>query len=564
MFEIGTDITQDMRRRRKKSPFEKRVILFNWCLVVLFTIFTVRVIALNFETPKSKPQGLGRSDWYAPMADVVDRNGVRLSGNVPLYNIKIYPKKIGISETKETVGPELAAKTMRRIFPDFTDININKIINITANTPSSITLYQNLDDDDPKIKAIREDKYIKEDERIKPVRKWDWIRIERPEFEKRKYAKGRATAHIVGYVNMAGIGQGVEKGFEKQLKENVTTPLQISIDANVQEIMNRELEKAKAKYMANSVVGILMNSRTGEIIAASQMPSFNPENITENDAPNMKFMALNGTYTIGSVFKIFNTALALESGIPSTREYDVSKPINICGAIKDDKWEKRREGMKWSVEDIMVHSSNIGSAQIARDIPNGAQKKFLERLHLNEPLTIEGFGTTDYRSRISEDKCDVPRIAFGHAITTSLFNLIAAVNSIVNGGIYIKPRITPVKPGEVVMGERVISPEISRKIRDIMYRVATETSGRKALVDGINIGGKTGTAEKDTNRKRNFTTFLSVFPIESPEYIMVVSMDEPKPKCDNTDCFGKTASENAAPASGEILRSIMPTLMLSK
>ena len=308
-----------------------------------------------------------------------------------------------------------------------------------------------------------------------------------------------------------------------------------------------------------------MNSRTGEMIAMVSLPDYDPENLSADPTQNRKFQPIRGIFEMGSIFKIFNTAMAFENGI--NKIYDTSKPFSIknkfgkpVATIKDINMHKLPKSM--NVEEIMVHSCNIGSVQIALDLPSNTQKDFFDRIHMNRALDLE-FGRTERTLMpIKWGPVERATVSFGHGISVTPMHLMLAVNSMTNGGIYIYPTLQKRGVG-VVRGERVLSSEISAKLRGLMVRVAEETSGKLARVSGIKIGGKTGTAEKrlpngKADRQRNMTAFIGIFPADAPQYTILVVLDEPKGIAETGGW--RTASLNEVPTTGEILDSILPLL----
>ncbi|MBQ3039716.1 MAG: penicillin-binding protein 2, partial [Alphaproteobacteria bacterium] len=381
----------------------------------------------------------------------------------------------------------------------------------------------------------------------------------------RKYPKGRMFSHAVGFVSGDGRGlEGAERVYNKYLTEN-KDPLQLSLDARVQAVFYDQLSIAMQTYRAKSAMGMLMNSRTGEIVAMVSLPDYDPENISLDPVRNRMFMPMRGVFEMGSIFKIFNTALALENGI--NKEYYVKEPFKILdkfgrvAAKITDLRSFKPPRPSLTIEEIMVHSCNVGSAQIALDLPDGAQKEFFERLHFDEALNLE-FGRTE-KPLLPNKWGPVERAtrSYGHGISVTPMHLMLAVNAVSNGGIYTYPTLQKRGVG-VVRGERVLSDEISAKLRPIMLRVAEETSGKQARVAGVEIGGKTATAVKYTNgkidHKRNVTAFVGIFPVSAPQYTILVVMDEPQA---TKDSWGwKTAAWNAVPTTGKILDSILPLL----
>ena len=209
----------------------------------------------------------------------------------------------------------------------------------------------------------------------------------------------------------------------------------------------------------------------------------------------------------------------------------------------------------------MLYSCNVGSAQIALDLPDGAQREFFRRLHFDDVLDLE-FGRTEHPLMPKQwGPVERATMAYGHGIAVSPMHVLLAVNAVTNGGIYIYPTLMKRGVG-AVRGERVLSDEISARLREVMFHVAEETSGRQARIAGIQIGGKTATAVKYTNgrvdAKRNLTAFVGIFPVNAPQYTILVILDEPH---GTKETFGwRTAAWNAVPTTGKILDSILPLL----
>ena len=249
--------------------------------------------------------------------------------------------------------------------------------------------------------------------------------------------------------------------------------------------------------------------------------------------------------------------MAIENGI--TKEYLVTKPYPIKDKfnrtvynITDVKSFKPPRPYL-SVDEIMLHSCNVGSAQIAHDLPYGTQQEFMHRVHMDEPLQLD-FGRAA-RTLMPRQWGPTERatVSIGHGISVTPMHVLLGINSMTNGGIYIYPTILKKEIGPM-SGERVLAPEISERLRGIMYRIAEETTGRNARVQGIKIGGKTGTAEKHVNGRietsKNMTTFIGVFPIDAPQYIIMVTIDEPQRT--EASSMQRTAAWNAAPTAGKI------------
>lgn len=321
-----------------------------------------------------------------------------------------------------------------------------------------------------------------------------------------------------------------------------------TINPEIQQIFSERLNVAADKYQTKSVVGIVMETNTGNIIA-----QVNPE-------------ASLDLYEFGSVFKIFNTAMAIENGL-ADKKYTVNEPYDILDKNGNlilkirDIASFKAPAPQISAPDIMKHSCNVGSAQIALDLPEGAQQEFFEHVHFDRKLDLD-FGTTRYP--ILPDKWSVAnraKAAFGDGLFVSPMHLIAAVNATINDGIYVYPKTN--KSTETPKSERVISRSASKKIREIMYAVSEEISGKGAIINNVKVSAKTASAYKNLNgqiSKDKLTTVATMaFPADKPKYTMLIVFDEPSA----TDVsFGwKTAAWNVVPVSGKILKDIVPILI---
>jgi cell division protein FtsI (penicillin-binding protein 3) len=280
-------------------------------------------------------------------------------------------------------------------------------------------------------------------------------------------------------------------------------------------VIKSELSAAIRDYKAKAAVGIVMNAKTGNIVASVALPTDD---------------VLNQNYEMGSIFTMFNTALAFENGI--NREYNVSEPFkiqdkdgNVLATIRDN-FKPSKSNM--TVADILLHSSNIGSAQIALDLPDDAQRDLFKRLYLDRGLLPKNWGLAERAT-----------VLFGHDIAVSPTNLLFGANAIINDGVYVSPK---------TKGNRIISSDNSGKVRQILGQIAKETN---AKIPGINIGIKTSTAEKRSGGV--ITATFATFPIESPDFSMLILLDEPQTK-------PSSAAYNAVPITGKIIDSIVPLL----
>ena len=537
MFEVGKDIYLyggRVARRRDLERSRLRVV-FGFVVWVLFTLFFAKTLYYGcIGTGKSGKAKIG-GDWVITRADIEDRNGVKLAKNVISGHVMVRPGAVKDIDA-------VAAK-IHEVFPY--KYSLSAAYDILK---SKKFMYLKQYATDAERKQIKDAKL-------------DGLEVEVKQM--RRYPKHNLFAHVVGFVGKEGEGlEGAEKIFDSYLREN-NDPLRLSLDARIQEQFHTRLSEAVQKYHAKGAMGMLMNSRTGEMLAMVSLPDFDPENVSAYPVENRRFKQMRDVLEMGSVFKIFNTALAYENGIGG--KYYVGKPYVLrtkSGRYVTTFHDVAKFDTPWmNVDEIMVHSCNVGSVQIALQFPDGAQPEFFHRLHLDEKLDLD-FGKTEYP--IFPKKwgiTDVATVSFGHTVAVTPMHLLLGVNAVTNGGIYINPTIRKRDVGRI-SGSRVLSEEISSKLRHNMVRVVEETSGKLTRINGIKIGGKTGTAEKRVNgaidKKRNMTTFVGIFPADAPQYIIMINLDEPQGLAETGGW--RTASQNSVPTAGKILDGILPLL----
>ena len=539
MFEVGKDVFKHgfMGAFGDRVGRQRLRIIYG-CFVVAFAIFVSRTLYLGIQGSDQARRAGADGAWTVQRADIVDRNGDILAKNIMSGHI--------ILRNSVVTDRDAVAATIHQAVPyEYSLADALKLVN-----------------------SGRQFKYVKKnasDGERKVIEDAALTGLEIESIQKRRYPKRRLFAHAVGVVGSSGRGlEGAELIYDDYLREN-TDPLQLSLDARIQSVFYEQLSLAMQKYQAKAAMGLLMNSRTGEMIAMVSLPDFDPENLGMDPTRNRMFMPVRGVFEMGSIFKIFNTAMAMENGI--TKEYYVAEPFKIydkfgrvAEIIRDlPSFKPVRPNL--TIEEIMLYSCNVGSAQIALDLPDGAQREFFHRLHFDEALDLE-FGRTERPLMPGQwGPAERATMAYGHGIAVSPMHVLLAVNAVTNGGIYIYPTLLKRGVG-VVQGERVLSDEISARLREVMFHVAEETSGRQARIAGIQIGGKTATAVKYTNgrvdAKRNLTAFVGIFPVNAPQYTILVILDEPH---GTKETFGwRTAAWNAVPTTGKILDSILPLL----
>ncbi|HYD19056.1 MAG TPA: penicillin-binding protein 2 [Patescibacteria group bacterium] len=384
------------------------------------------------------------------------------------------------------------------------------------------------------------------------------------EEDRRIYPGGNMTAHITGYTDVDGRGiAGVEKSGNQQLAQG-EKPVRLTIDLRVQHILHRELSAAVEKFQAKAGAGVVMNVNTGEIIAMVSLPDFDPHH-PSGASDDGKFNRVSlGVFEMGSTFKLFSTAAALDTGrIGFGTTFDATNPIKIGRfTIKDYHALKR----VLTVPEIFIHSSNIGTARMAQAVGDQGLKDFYKRMGFftQVPVGLPERGSPLYPSPWRE--VSTLTTSFGHGIAVTPLHLVRAASALVNGGVMVTPQLvrqddkkTPLLP-QSPEGPRVVSPQTSLKVRQLMELTVAGGTGSKAAVEGYNVGGKTGTAEKNKNgryeRNSLMSSFIGVYPIENPRYAVLAMLDEPKPA---PDTYGyATGGWTAAPVVGRVVEQMAP------
>jgi cell division protein FtsI (penicillin-binding protein 3) len=386
------------------------------------------------------------------------------------------------------------------------------------------------------------------------------------EEQKRVYPQGNLVAHVVGYTGVDNRGlAGIEKHLDQRLGTaarvgSAQPPLRLSLDVRVQHVLRSQLASAMETYQAKGAVGVILDANDGQIVASVSLPDFDPHRIDQMPEENKFNRASLGVYEMGSTFKIFTVAMALELGTADlTDSYDARKPIRVARfMIRDDHAKER-----WlSVPEVFIYSSNIGAAKMALDVGAERQQAFLKQIGLLQraPLEISEVGQP-----ISPNpwrKISTMTVAFGYGIAVSPIQMASAVASLVNGGTRVVPTFVRSRDREHAVSERVVSERTSRAIRQLMRLNVVEGTGTKADVPGYLVGGKTGTAEKvgaqGYDRRALRSSFVGIFPTSAPRYVVLVMLDEPK---GTKETFGfATAGWTAAPIVGQVIERASPLL----
>ncbi|QDP19162.1 peptidoglycan D,D-transpeptidase FtsI family protein [Sphingomonas xanthus] len=382
----------------------------------------------------------------------------------------------------------------------------------------------------------------------------------------RLYPQLSLAAHVVGFTDIDGKGNaGIERAFDEQLRDPARRdkPIVLSISSRVQQALEHELLEAKTRFSAIGAAGIILDIHTGEVLAMTSLPQLNP-NAAGRGTPEQRFnRATLGVYELGSTFKPFTVAMAMDAGIIKSmgQIYPCPESLRVGNRSISDTHPFRRP---CSVAEIMKESSNIGTAQIADQLGSERQRDFLDKMGFLDRVQIE----TLERGRTLSPGSNWNQVArmtvgYGHGIAVTPLHLAIGYATLFNGGIYRPATLLKVnKDRPSARGHRVFSEDTSYKMRSLLRLVVTHGTGKKANAIGYRVGGKTGTANKPVaggySNTRVVTSFAGVFPMDEPRYAMVVMLDEPQP---TAETFGfRTAGWNAAPVMGKTVSRIAPML----
>ncbi len=510
-----------------------------------FLMIVMQVFSLSLGGALEGYLGRGSSHGKAQLASIAsspslrgkitDSKGRLLAASVPAYEIYADPTKV--------MNPRDATLKLRELLPNLTEEEIYS-------------------------KLIGKSRYAELSARASPatyakVLERGIVGVYGRKRITRVYPQKNEAAHIIGAVNKDGLGiAGIEAGVNKRLAQG--EDIQLSIDIAVQSILRSEIAKQIDRFEAIGGAGVILDVRSGEIIALASLPDYDANFLNKASKAARFNRATKGLYEFGSTFKIFNTAMALDSGTFNPNDkINVVKTLRVGGfTIRDYHPEKNN----LNIAEVMVVSSNKGSAIIADTMGPKIQKKYLRSLGLMDRLNLKIPETATPMTPNVWRRSNVMTISYGHGISITLTHLAAAVATTVGNGERVQASL--LKGGEKSdYAEEVFRPKTIAQIRGIMRRVVTHKrgTGKFADVDGYVVGGKTGTAEKNSqngyDKSRNIASFAASFPAHDPRYVVVVMVDEPK---------GQKFSHNyatggwvAAPAVGQIIRRIAPLLNVS-
>ena len=388
---------------------------------------------------------------------------------------------------------------------------------------------------------------------------------------RRAYPAGELAGHVIGSVNVDNKGTaGIEKyiddtaGLEPVHSASLSdrAPVRLSLDLGVQHALEDELETALRRYHTEGAAGLVLDVQTGEVVASASLPRIDPARPAMGLDPRFIDRISAGTYELGSVFKTLTVAMALDAGTAKADSMlDVRQPLTAGRFTITDY---HPAGRPLSVAEVFTHSSNVGAGMLALDAGAEKMAAFLKRAGLTGPIKTEAGTVSPPQLPAQWDRAELITVSYGHGIAVAPLQFAAAAASLVNGGVRVTPTFLRYRPETSAKPETVVSLATSREMARLMRLnvLDSEGTGKRADVPGYRVGGKTGTAERADGggyqKKAVISSFLSVFPADSPRYVTFVLLFEPEGTVETGG--QRTASTNAAPVTARIIRRIAPQL----
>ena len=548
----NTSARHEVIQNELRSVGEGRLVVLGVMFFCAYAVIAAQMGLLAGSEPTEQRAAGGGVEILAQRADIVDRRGRVLATNIETHSLYAQPQ--------EMIEPKRAAKELVKIFPDLDEARLTK-------------------DFSGKRKFI----WVKK--KISPEQLQQVHDIGEPGLlfgprEARLYPNGTLAAHVMGGTSFGREGvhaaevigtAGVEKQFDEYLRDpaNGARPLQLSIDMTVQTAAERVLYGGMRLMGAKGAASILMDIHTGEVISVVSLPDFDPNNRplppVEGDPDDSPLFnrALQGVYELGSTFKVFTIAQAIELQLVNK-----STMINTRGPLVWGKHKIRDfhdYGKELDVETVLTKSSNIGTARISQMIGAERQREFLGALGMLDTTTIEMPEASGGKPLLPKNWSEISTmtISYGHGLSATPMHLAAAFSTIANGGRKISP--TLLKQDGPNYGAQVLSPFVAREMNDMLRKVVTDGTASFGDVAGYSVGGKTGTADKPKARggyykDKVIASFASVFPTNNPQYVLIVTLDEPEIYTMGEN--RRSAGWTAVPVAAELINRVAPLLGL--
>lgn len=487
---------------------------------------TAEISEKTAEAPKDRP-------------DILDRRGELLARDIVGYDISVHPFRLE--------DPAAAAETIGFVLTDIDAAELGRDFKRRPNFA-----------------------YIKRAATPLDADKVHGLGLPDITYEKmltRAYPKGALFSHVLGFVNIDHKGmEGLEFALDRSHPQAEThtgqepAPIRLSLDTRVQYAVRDEMIAGVEHYGASSGIAIVLDVNNGEIWSLVSVPDYDPNQYQTAGAEARRNRAVNSVYALGSVMKPFTFALGLDRGDFALDDvFDARKPLRIGGRTIRDFHAQNR--ILTAVE-VFTHSSNIGTARMIAKTGPTAQREFFGKVGLLTRVPLE-IPSAEPLVQSRWNAVEAATISYGHGISLTPLHVAVSSAALVNGGFYVEPTLFRRGDDEIPQKRRVIKPETSQKIRFLMRANVLDGSGRSADVEGLNVGGKTGTANKQINGRfvldKRVSSFLAVVPAEAPKFLVLVVLDEPTRVPENA-LLTPTGGATAAPIAGRIISRISPIM----
>ncbi|EEW24232.1 peptidoglycan D,D-transpeptidase FtsI family protein [Rhodobacter ferrooxidans] len=541
-------------RTRTRGRAEGRLLILGFAFLAAFGLIGMRMGALATATAAEPQLASSGTEILAQRADITDRNGRILATNLMTNSLYVQPK--------DMVDPARVAAELAQIFPDLDAAALERRFT-----------------DGRSFMWVRKVLSPEQQQQVHEIGDPGLLFGPR---EMRLYPNGRLAAHVLGGASFGAEGvdsaevigtAGVEKALDARLRDpaQAGAPLALSIDLTVQAATQEVLEAGMKMMNAKGAAAILMDVHTGEVLSMVSLPDFDPNDRPQplltgdpGDSPLFN-RAVQGVYELGSTFKIFAVAQAMDLGLVNPETMVDAKAPMYWGKFKINEFEGHNYGPLLSVTEVIVKSSNVGAAHIAMQIGGLRQQAFFKSLGLFDATPVELVEAPGAKPLIPSKWPEIVTIttAYGHGMSDSPMHLAAAYAAIANGGLAVKP--TLLRRDAPLQAERIMSETAARAAVSMLRQVVTRGTASLGDVPGYAVGGKTGTADKPKPtggyyKDKVVNTFASMFPTNDPKYVLIVTLDEPvetsgpKPR--------RTAGWTAVPVAAEIIRRTAPLLGL--
>tara|TARA_B100000579_G_scaffold252015_1_gene207330 strand:+ start:1219 stop:2907 length:1689 start_codon:yes stop_codon:yes gene_type:complete len=503
--EYDDNFSYNTKKNNLNISFNRIAFIFFIFVIVSF-IFSTKAVYLGSLKKEVSNKKLIESEFRS---SIIDRSGNIIAKSIITNNVGINPNLV--------IDKKKLLLNLKLIFSEKKNIEFNNFKE-KLNGKKFFYIKKKINQDKLDELILLGDKSIIIEQKISRI-----------------YPQENLFSHIIGQIDDDNNGiSGVEKSFDKNLKKN-NLPLKLTLDTDIQYLIREELKKSEEIFQNLGSGAILMDINSGDIISLVSLPDFNLNKRESIKDLNYTNKITKGVYELGSVFKTLTLAAAFQNDViePETIFKKLEKKI-FCDKYLIAEYDKELPP-DLSAEQILIRSSNIGSVRIAQKVGIEDYSSFLKKIGVLEKISFD-IDEVGKPINFRWGKCKLATASFGHGITTTPLQLAKAYAIISNGGYQIDPTLV-FKTRNLSDKKKILKSEVSKKINPILRKVVSTKEGTAHFADvyGYEVGGKTGTADKvkkGVYTKNKINTFVSIFPISNPKFLLLVLLDEPKPSKD--------------------------------